>query len=486
MNRETYVQEKLDAMFQYWLVRAAAWGAALFLMLSGLDYVSAHRHFGLFLKYRLISSSLLLMISFAGARTSNSSVHYFLAYASVAASAATIELMILRHGGHTSSYYTGMILLAVSVLGFIPARIHFHAISAALIYFIYLLPIVTVERITNIEAFFTANAFMGLILITALLMRYMNSETVIKELGLRYDLEQAKEHLEDAVRDRTNELSQAVLRLQREIVEHQRAEKQLQRSSGELRERNDELRSFVYSISHDLRSPLVNIKGFSGELGKALKDLHSLMHKSALQLAPGEEARLQDLMQNDIPASLGFICASSDKIEALINAFLKLSRIGNQELVFETIDMEKLVHALVQSYSERIREHGVTVNIGALPRALADGAAMQQVVSGILDNAFKYLAPDRRGVVEITGDQTASEAIYHVRDNGRGIVPEDVPTVFDIFRRVGRQDVPGEGVGLAYAKTLIRRHEGRIWCESEPGSGTTFSFAIPLGPIVDE
>ena len=253
----------------------------------------------------------------------------------------------------------------------------------------------------------------------------------------------------------------------------------LKNSYHDLQERNEELKAFVYSISHDLRSPLVNIKGFSAELGNSLRDINALMNKCALHLGPDEQARLQGITQNDIPAALKFIGTSSDKIDDLINSFLKLSRIGRRELVLEEIDMGSLVRTLVRSFAKQIKEYDILVNIGDLPPTVADRAAMEQIVSSILDNALKYREPDRRGVVDITGEQTASETIYHIKDNGRGIAAEDVHKVFDLFRRVGLQDVPGEGMGLAYAKTLIRRHEGRIWCESEIGKGSTFTFTIP-------
>ncbi len=117
--------------------------------------------------------------------------------------------MIMRFGGHTSSYYVGMILLCVAVLGFIPARFYFHAISAVLIYTIYLFPIVITETITHVRVFFTANAFMSLIFITALLMRYLDWKGLIEDLTLRYDLERSREHFEEVAEDRTRELTEA-------------------------------------------------------------------------------------------------------------------------------------------------------------------------------------------------------------------------------------------------------------------------------------
>ncbi len=100
-------------------------------------------------------------------------------------------------------------------------------------------------------------------------------------------------------------------------------------------------------------------------------------------------------------------------------------------------------------------------------------------MSNILNNAIIYLEPGRTGEIEITGECNAHETIFRIHDNGRGIALEDMDKVFAPFRRAGKQDVPGEGMGLAYVQTLVRRHGGRIWCESEQGAGTTFSFTLP-------
>jgi len=123
--------------------------------------------------------------------------------------------------------------------------------------------------------------------------------------------------------------------------------------------------------------------------------------------------------------------------------------------------------------------HKAEVTIGPLPDLVVDKAAAEQIFGNLLDNALKYLEPARSGKIEVTAEQNAGETIFTIRDNGRGIATEDTQKVFELFRRVGRQDVPGEGMGLTYVKTLVRRLGGRIWCESEPGVGSAFSFTIP-------
>jgi signal transduction histidine kinase len=95
-----------------------------------------------------------------------------------------------------------------------------------------------------------------------------------------------------------------------------------------------------------------------------------------------------------------------------------------------------------------------------------------------MGNAVKYLDHGRPGEIEVTGEANGGETIFRIRDNGRGIAEDDMDKVFAPFRRAGKQDTPGEGMGLAYVQTLVRRHNGRIWCESELGKGTTMTFTI--------
>ena len=121
----------------------------------------------------------------------------------------------------------------------------------------------------------------------------------------------------------------------------------------------------------------------------------------------------------------------------------------------------------------------MTVNVGPLPEVVADRTALEQILGNLLTNAVLYLEPGRPGRIEVGGSRGPDETTFFVRDNGRGIAPEDMPKVFAPFRRAGKQDVKGEGMGLAYVRTLVRRHGGEIRCESQLGVGTTFTFTLP-------
>jgi PAS domain S-box-containing protein len=264
-----------------------------------------------------------------------------------------------------------------------------------------------------------------------------------------------------------------------DITSRKQWEQQLQRAAAELELSNSELRSFAYIISHDLRAPLVNIKGFASELNGSLREVAALFAKVCSRLEGEDRERSTVLFDQDIPEALNFINSSVVRMDRLINAILRLSRLGHRELKVEPVLLQELVDAILKSISHQIEEHRCTVTVGELPELHSDRIALEQIVGNLLDNAVKYLDPVRPGELEISGESDASKVTIHVRDNGRGIAREDMSKVFEIFRRAGRQDVQGEGMGLAYVKTLVRKLRGQIWCHSELGVGSTFSFSIP-------
>lgn len=283
---------------------------------------------------------------------------------------------------------------------------------------------------------------------------------------------------------------QAIANLLATAVEHKRARDALQEAHDKLETRvkertadleavNEELKTFAYMVSHDLRAPLVNIKGFAGELTFALEVIHTALKKVLHHLSETQKQAVTTAFEEDIPEALGFINSSVNRMNEFINAILKLSRLGRRELLMESLDMEVLVNSTLETLAHQMEQRQVRVTVGSLPQVVADRTSMGQVLTNILMNAVLYLDPNRPGRIEITSERGNNETIFHIRDNGRGIEENDLQRIFELFRRVGRQDVPGEGMGLAYVRTLVRRSGGRIWCESNIGEGTTFSFTVP-------
>jgi len=268
-------------------------------------------------------------------------------------------------------------------------------------------------------------------------------------------------------------------RLRHEIAERKRAEEQLERYAAELERANRELRDFTYIVSHDLRAPLINLKGFAGELHQACVVVRDAMEVAWPHLRTEQRQAVTRALQEDVPEALEFIDASATRMDQLIRALLKLSRVGRRDINLTPIDMDALVEETLQTLAHQIEEGQVRVTVAPLPQVVADRTSMEQIMANLLSNAVLYLDRDRPGEIEISGERGREETTLRVRDNGRGIAEHDMDKVFAPFRRAGRQDKPGEGMGLAYVQALVGRHGGRIWCESELGVGTTFTFTIP-------
>lgn len=240
----------------------------------------------------------------------------------------------------------------------------------------------------------------------------------------------------------------------------------------------DEIKHFAYIVSHDLRAPLANLKGFAKELEAAIEAIRPGIEVSLEHLSAEQRSRVKSSWEEDIPESLWFIKSSVSRMSHLISAILRLSRLGHTELNGQRLDMNELIEQTVHSFAHQISQTRGEVAVGKLPEIVADRTSVEQIVGNLLDNAVKYLDPDRPGHIEISGWTDGGEAFFRIQDNGLGIEESDLDRIFQVFQRSGNKDVPGEGMGLAYVRTLVRRHGGRIWCESQPGVGSAFTFTI--------
>ncbi len=240
---------------------------------------------------------------------------------------------------------------------------------------------------------------------------------------------------------------------------------------AELRESNEELQRYAYIVSHDLRSPLVNVMGFTSELEEA---------RAEIRMAMGDHPQA-DRIDAELGEALGFIGAAVTRMEGLIAAILKLSREGRRTFAPERLDLTPLLRSLADAQRHQIETAGATVIVAPdLPSIVADRLAVEQVIGNLIDNAVKYLDPGRPGRIAITASPAGGNRVrIAVTDNGRGIAERDHARVFELFRRSGVQDRPGDGIGLAHVKALVRSLGGRIDLTSTLGEGTTFEVTLP-------
>ncbi len=239
-----------------------------------------------------------------------------------------------------------------------------------------------------------------------------------------------------------------------------------------LKRANEEVQRFAYIVSHDLRSPLVNIMGFTAELEILRTELFE-------KLAAANALAGSEVLNKDFDEAFGFIKSSIARMDRLIAAILKISREGSRPLNPEPIDAKALVDGLVAGIAHQIREKEANVLVGDLPGAVTDRLALEQIFSNLIENAIKFLKATGQGEIKVEGCHRGAEIIYTISDNGRGVDPKDHKRIFELFRRSGPQDVPGEGMGLAYVSALVRRLGGTITVESTLGRGSTFQLTLP-------
>jgi signal transduction histidine kinase len=258
--------------------------------------------------------------------------------------------------------------------------------------------------------------------------------------------------------------------------------------TADLREANDEIQRFAYIVSHDLRSPLVNIMGFTSELeelgGDIFRRIGGLTHEAAgtPPLAAGEIALEgpDKQLSVDFSEALGFIKSSIAKMDRLISAILNLTREGRREFQPEKIDTRAFVETIVSTLAHQAAEAQAEIHIEPLPDIVSDRLALEQIFSNLIDNGIKYLKSGVPGAIRIRGRTKLGYAIFEISDNGRGIDPRDHQRIFDLFRRAGTQDKPGQGIGLAHVRALVRRLGGTMSVSSELNTGSTFTITLPI------
>jgi PAS domain S-box-containing protein len=248
-------------------------------------------------------------------------------------------------------------------------------------------------------------------------------------------------------------------------------ETQVKERTQALHDMNDELKNFTYIVSHDLRSPLVSIMGFCSELKEDITHLQRAMSDSEQTQYP------LNLLDDSIPESLRYIDKATEKMESLINSILALSRLGVRELHYTDVKLDEVVDLNLKALAYQL--DGVDVMVHPLPTIYSDETSLTQIFGNLLGNAVKYLRPEIQGRIEIGCESLSDHWKLCIRDNGRGVADTDLPYIFDLFKRVGEQKVQGEGVGLTYVLTMIRRLEGRIECHSTLGEGTQFTIYLP-------
>jgi light-regulated signal transduction histidine kinase (bacteriophytochrome) len=245
------------------------------------------------------------------------------------------------------------------------------------------------------------------------------------------------------------------------VALNEELERRVADRTSKLEAANRELEAFSYSVSHDLRSPLRHISGFS-----------QLLRRSA-----GGDLDPQGVHYLDN------IAEAARRAAALVDDLLAFSRMQRAELRNVEVDMGRLFEEVRAELAPECAGRIVHWRLGPLPQVRGDGSMLRQVVRNLLSNALKYTRPRTTAQVEIGCRQEGSQYVFAVKDNGVGFDMVYVDRLFGVFKRLHREDeFEGNGIGLANVRSIVSRHGGQTWAEGQPGEGATFYFSLPVQP----
>lgn len=279
------------------------------------------------------------------------------------------------------------------------------------------------------------------------------------------------------IHDPEGDITHVLITVQ-DITVRKKAELELQSLNRKLVRMNEEVQQFAYIVSHDMRAPLVNLKGFASLLLESTEKIQEVMSGVELE----DEQQKEDLEQaltDRIPTAVKFIFSSVDRMDRFSQSILELSRIERRSVQYHNIEVQPIVQQIISSLSHELQNKSIDIAIDELPAIYGDEISVDQIFGNIISNAVKYLPKDRTGHIKIGAEIKDNKVLFSVKDNGVGIAEKDYQKVFAPFRRIGRNTVEGEGMGLAYVQAQVRRHGGEIWFESEVDNGTTFYFTLP-------
>ena len=240
------------------------------------------------------------------------------------------------------------------------------------------------------------------------------------------------------------------------ILSDETARKQLQDA---LTESNTALEQFAYVASHDLQEPLRTMSAYAQLLNR----------------------KYRGMLDADADQFLNFIVSASARMGVLLRDLLAYARLTTEEDRPSSIALDEDLEAALTHLDQAIKESGASVTHDPMPTLLVDRGQMVRLFQNLIGNAVKYRKPDQPPKVHISAEQSGSEWVISIRDNGIGFDPKNASTIFEPFKRLHTEaEYPGTGVGLAICRRIVQAQHGRIWAESQPGVGTTFCFTLPV------
>jgi signal transduction histidine kinase len=261
-------------------------------------------------------------------------------------------------------------------------------------------------------------------------------------------------------------------------IEVKKSHQGIDQINEQLSRKNEELEQILYTASHDLRTPLIGVQGFSQELQYLTELLQEELQNSNLDIESNE--RLKDILKQDIPNSVDFILKGSNKMDTMIQGLLRISRMGLESFEFQRVDMDNLLKQIVDGLSFQAQSTNSMIVVDELDACDADAEKIEQVFTNLIANAIKYRRDDTPCEIKVSSKPDGNVIKYMVTDNGQGISEENLKNIHKTFFRVGAGEADGEGLGLTIANRIVERHRGSLEVTSTLGKGSCFTVILPV------
>lgn len=258
----------------------------------------------------------------------------------------------------------------------------------------------------------------------------------------------------------------------------------IQQVQKTITDKNKELENYLYIASHDLRTPLVNIQGFSQRLQKQTDQIKLLLNEGSIENETSEQ--ITKIIDQNIPKTLEYIFSNVIKMDTLINGLLQISRTGRIRMTIRKIDMNNLFKTIITNHNFQITEYSAQVTIDNLKDCYGDENQLNQMFSNIIGNALKYRNKNKQLKIEISSFENFNRIIYQIKDNGIGIPSKFIDKIWDVFYRINAEaGETGEGLGLSLAKRIVDKHKGKISVQSDEDNGSIFYIELPKNTFTE-
>jgi|GEM_PF-3331925 len=268
-----------------------------------------------------------------------------------------------------------------------------------------------------------------------------------------------------------------VVSIIRDITKKKEFDRERENLLFEISEKNKDLEQIIYIVTHDLRTPMTNIQGFTKAIEYSIEKIIKILEGT--DLSGDQNISIREILDTEIKEFRRYIHLSIYKIDSLIKGLTEIAQVGREAINIKRINMNKLMTDVIANFKYKLENNNIDIILKELPDCIGDKVQINQVFCNLIDNAIKFMNKNQKGLITVSGKISGECSIYCVEDNGIGINEKYYKDIFEVFKKLGIDDTEGLGLGLAIINRILTRNSGKIWIESEEKKGSKFFISLP-------